>query len=218
MKTLLPLAGLAMAGLGPAHAETAPPTASPAAAQPAHIDGFRSARFGMTKSEVRHAIEDEFHISAKDIHETSNPVQRTAVLGITVPHLLPQAGSAAIDYVFGYHSHRLVQVNVVWRHAADPDANTPKALVGAGATLQSYFGAEEFPKGKVARNIGLRNGTLVLFRGIDADGHAVVLALHGNLKKTGKAEHYALVPRELTVSYAADPMHPDVFRLKKGSF
>lgn len=214
------LLGLAISGGAPARADTAaaPPAPSAGEAGYARIDGFRNAHFGMTTDEVRQAIAAAFHLSGKDIHAGRNPVQRTEMLRIEVPHLLHEAGLATIVYVFGYHSHRLVQINISWRHAADHGAITKKALIDAGATLQSYFRGEHFQTGKAVENLGLRNGTLILFRGIDPEGHVVLLALHGKLKKAAEAKHFIIAPGALTLTYAADPRHPDVFRLRKGSF
>jgi hypothetical protein len=210
--------GLMSAGLGATHAQAAS-TADPAAtAIPAgpRIDGFRDAKFGMTEAQVRSAIATEFKIPASAITETENQLQRTTVLGVQIPELVPQGGTAAVSYVFGYQSHKLMEVNILWSPEIDPNT-TPHMLYQNGETLQQYFASENFPADRSTGNIATPNGVL-LFRATDAGGNAVLLILSGTVTKDQKNNATELNPTTLTLAYAADPLHPDVFQLPKGSF
>jgi len=205
----------------PAPAVPGPGGATPAepapAAQPVSIDGFRSAHFGMTEAETRKAIEADFKLSGSALRASDNSVERTRVLSITVPDLVPDSGKAVVDYVFGFKGHSLIEVNVIWSAAGDP-ANKPATLVHTGATLQGYFQGETFPAGQAVANGVLANGSLLLFRGIDPAGHTVVLMLSGPLQQDTKEHKAQMTPTVLSLVYAVDPAHPDVFRLQKGAF
>lgn len=188
-----------------------------AAAPGLSIGGFRSAHFGMDESSVRHAIESDFKLGFGDIVAGTDMVQQTNDLSVTVPGLLPGAGRARVDYVFGYQSHQLIEVNVSWAETADP-ANAPPALLRAGSTLQAYFEGENFPPGSAAVNMALPDGTMLLFRGTDVGGHAVLLTLSGPISKPGKDGHVTMTPALLSLVYAANPANPDVFKLPSGAF
>jgi len=198
-----------------APAETTTPPAAPA--EPVTIDGFRSAHFGMTEADVRKAITTDFKLSGNAVRPGDNPVERTHVLSITVPDLVPDSGKATIDYVFGFKSQHLIEVNVAWSTAADP-AIKPATLVHTGATLQAYFQGETFPAGQAVANAVMANGGLLLFRGTDPGGHTVVLILSGPVKQDSKEHKAQMTPSVLSLVYAADAAHPDVFRLQKGTF
>ncbi len=214
----LVLAALLAAPVAAAAQAAAPSDqAPPAPAQPIAIDGFRAAHFGMTEAEIRKAIEADFKLSGSAVRAADNRVQRTRSLSVTVPDLVPDSGKAVIDYVFGYKSRRLIEVNIRWLTATDP-ANQPATLVRTGATLQGYFQAETFPAGQTAVNAVLANGGLLLFRGTDPAGHTVVLLLSGPVHQDAKEHTAQMTPSVLSLVYAADPAHPDVFRLQKGAF
>ena len=221
--TILLAAGMVSA----ASAQTVPPAAS--TATPAGTDqsatanpgpaitGFRNATFGMTEAQVRSAIASEFHLPPSAIKSGENPIQHTAVLNAAVPDLMPGGGTANVAYVFGYQSHTLIAVNILWSKATDPSI-TPQQLYQNSESLQQYFAGEGFPPQRSTGNVALPNGVL-LFRASDTTGNAVLLVLSGTMTKDPKdQDRAALNPNALTLAYAADPAHPDVFYLNKGSF
>jgi hypothetical protein len=191
-------------------AQTAATAAGPS------INGFRNAKFGMSESQVRGAIETEFNTPASAITQTENSLQHTAVLSVQVPNLVPGGGTAAISYVFGYQSHKLMEVNILWSPEIDPKT-TPQMLYQNGESLQQYFAGEGFPADRSTGNVATPNGVL-LFRATDPTGNAVLLILSGTISKDQKLGKSVLSPTTLTLAYAADPLHPDVFQLPKGSF
>ncbi len=184
-----------------------------AGTQKFEIQGFRSAHFGMDQAETLQAISTDFGVPPGKVQHESNPVQYTKALSITVQNLLPQSGPAVVDYVFGYKSHTLSEINVTWQAGTGGAA----ALVHTAAALQNYFRAENFPPGNVMGDKLLPTG-LLLFHGTDAAGHAVILLLGGKAQHDAKTNKTNITPTFLTLIYAQDPAHPDVFKIGPGAF
>lgn len=180
------------------------------------ILGFRDANFGMSQDEVRAVISRDFHLPSSAIHASENPIQRTPVLTVRVPNVLSDGGTAEINYIFGYRSGKLIEINILWSKKTDP-AITSKQIGRDGATLQAYFEQEGFPKSHSGANIPVPGG-VVLFRAADDQHHAIVLLLMGNISKRGKSRKSVLKPTGLRLVYAENPAHPDVYKLKPGSF
>jgi len=180
------------------------------------INGFRSAHFGMDEAHTLKAIKADFGLSGGQVHAEVNPMQQTSAVSITVPMLVPDSGSAVINYVFGYKSKSLAEVNITWSRA--DKANTAIALLHTGAALQSYFSNEAFLPENVTGNTLLANGNLLLFRGVDTAGHEVMLALSGPLQRDDKTKTTQMIPNVLTLLYDADAAHPDIFLLPPGTF
>jgi hypothetical protein len=170
----------------------------------------------MSESQVRNVIARTFKLAPGAINAAENPLQHTQVLSVQVPDLVPGGGTAAVSYVFGYQTHKLIEINIVWSAQIDPKI-TPTMLYQNGESLQQYFAAEGFPADRSTGNVATQNGIL-LFRATDTTGNAVLLILSGSISKDAKTEKSVLSPQSLTLAYAADPQHPDVFQLAKGSF
>ena len=83
-------------------------------ADPAQIDGFRSAKFGMVEAEIMAAIASDLNIGASEIGDATHLVEQTRLLSVTVDDLLPQGGPSRITYILGYRTKKLIQVNLVW--------------------------------------------------------------------------------------------------------
>jgi hypothetical protein len=222
-RNLLPAVLLLSLGMtGAAEAQAIPAAAAPSADQSATanpgpaIAGFRNASFGMTQAQVRSVIETEFKLKDAAIKPSENDIQHTAVLNVQVPDLVPGGGIANVAYVFGYQSHKLIEVNILWSKLVDPNI-TPQMIYQNGESLQQYFAGEGFPPQRSTGNIATPNGVL-LFRATDTTGNAVLLILSGSMAKDQKSDKSTLTPAALTLAYAADPQHPDVFQLNKGSF
>lgn len=215
-----------------AHAETspaakpadAPPAAAaqpPAApATPAHVDGFRSAKWGMTEPQVKAAVHSDFNIAEDKLKSSDNLAEKTHALTASVPDLLEGAGSADVSYVFGYASKKLIQVNILWSTALDPQA-TPQKIVAAADQLRVLFLGSGYDPKTVTANTRMPDGSILVFQGEDPDKHTTVLRLStGSVTpadKDGKPGKPVAVAT-LTLSYVYDAAQPDIFRLKKGSF
>jgi hypothetical protein len=180
------------------------------------VDGFRSAKFGMSDAQVKAAITKDFGIKADAISEQPNPAERTTVLAVKVPDLLPGGGIADVSYVFGYESKTLIQVSVSWSKASD-DKMTPEQLFSNSSVLRSHFLTEGFKADSVASNMPIGNGLLV-FRGSDEKDHTAMLILQGTFSEGQAPNQKILTPTTLLLFYVQDAKAPDIYRLPPGSF
>ncbi len=197
--------------------------AAPVAAEPADIEGFRSARFGMVETDIRAAIAQDFGTPPDQIARAIHPLERTTSLSITVPDLLPGTGTAQILYILGFESDALIQVNVIWGAPADPGFD-PAQVTAAASSLRDFFLGQIHVDGSVISNVRLGRDMLLLFSGADADGHHVSLSLAG-VAVGGDADASGPFPQidttdrlVLRLSYVADVESPDIFRLNTGDF
>lgn len=188
---------------------------SVASTQAAHVDGFRSSKFGMTEAETKSAIMKDFNVKADAIHEQPNPGERTKALLVKVPDLLPGGGTAEVSYVFGYHTKKLIQVTVSWSKTTDQKM-TSEQLFSNSSVLREHFLSEGFRPDTIATNMPV-NGGLLMFRGTDASDHSAILILQGTLTK-GEHDQRVLTPAALLLFYVADAKAPDIFKLPPGSF
>ena len=207
--------------LGAFSATTAPALAQEAstggqAPQRAMVDGFRSAKFGMSEDDVRQAIASDFHVTDEQIKKADNPIDRTTILEVIAEDVLPNGGKSAVDYLFGYKSHALISVAVTWTGKLDPTV-TDTVLRNNGVTLQSYFRTAGYKSDTIKMDVLVPALGYVMFEGRDSVGHMTQLLLGGDLKQD-QADHLQLKPTSLTLRYIADPVHPDIFRIAPGQF
>jgi hypothetical protein len=213
----------AVAAGAPAAAAAPGAAAAPAASSEAAatddkskvVDGFRSAKFGMTEADVRAAMTKDFNPKADAIKAQDNPSELTHSVLLTVPDLLPNGGTAELSYVFGYKSKSLIQIGAVWSKATDA-AMTPEKLFSNANILRAHFLNEGFKPESVAVNMPV-NGGIVMFRGSDAKDHSVILLLQGTFENKENNQR-VLTPTSLLLFYVADTKSPDVFKLPPGQF
>ena len=181
----------------------------------AKVEGFRSAKFGMDEAAVKTAIAKDFNVKGADVKEQPNAGERTKVLMIKAPDVLPGGGAAEISYVFGYQSKKLIQVSVAWSKTID-DKMTPEQLFSNSSVLRAHFMGEGFKPDTVASNMPI-NGGLLIFRGSDDKDRTAMMILQGTLTQ-GENNQRILTPASLLLFYVADAKAPDVYRLPPGSF
>jgi hypothetical protein len=181
----------------------------------AHVEGFRSAKFGMSEADVRAAIAKDFPDVAGSIKQITNAAERTKILLVKSADVLPDSGTAEVSYIFGYKSKALIQISIVWSKQTD-EALTPETIVANGEGLRSYFLSNGFAPSAVVSNVALPDGVL-LFRGTDADGREVLLVLKGTASGEGSAPK-AFAATSTTVFYIAKTTNPDVFKIPAGKF
>lgn len=198
-------------------AAPAPPAGAPGvmSTSSANVDGFRSAKFGMTEAEVKAAVAKDFKVGADAIREQPNAGERTKALVVKVPDLLPGGGAAEVSYVFGYQSKKLIQVSASWSKATD-EKMTPEQLFSNSSVLRSHFMSEGFKPESIATNMPINNG-LLMFRGSDAKDRTAILLLQGTFAQ-GENNQRILTPGSLMLFYIADAKTPDIYRLPPGSF
>jgi hypothetical protein len=189
------------------------PSAAPSGPPPATIDGFRRARFGMSEQQVRQAIREEFPNAA--VASTVHPSEKTTVLSVTVPDLLPNIGNARIFYILGYRSKKLVQVNLLW--TSDRSASSDEALVGAANSLRDYFMSQSYKPENTIANRQIAENAILVFRTSDLNGRTVLLVISGT-PGTSHTAKQGRSPLTLELAYIEDPAHPDIFRIGKGQF
>jgi hypothetical protein len=223
---LLPAMAFAQA-VPPPSAAPSPPSAAPpsgtsgASAVPAervHVTGFRSALWGMTSAQVKAAIQKDFNIAADKLKTDENLAERTEVLSVSVPDLLEGAGLARVSYIFGFSSKKLIQINILWGTAVDPQAS-PEKIVAAANQLRQLFIDSGYEPETIASNVKINDSSILVFEGEDADKHATILRLASASLATGRAgKPQKVTDTALSLSYVLDPRNPDIYRLKKGQF
>ena len=220
------LAGWPVASLGAAEPSqsTQPQDQAAEPAEQARVEGFRSARWGMTEAQVKAAILKDFNIAADKVQTEENTSERTTVLSVTANELLEGAGKARVSYIFGYSSKKLIQVNVVWGTSIDPQAK-PERVVAAANQLRALFLSSGYDPATTASNVATGQGTITVFQGQDSEKHTTLLRLVSSpapppAKPRGKNDkHESAGPHvALLLSYVQDARNPDVYRLKKGQF
>lgn len=210
-----PAAAAAQAAV-PATQPAAPATAGPAAPS-ARVDGFRSAQWGMTEAQVKAAIRKDFNIAPDKIGSEENLAERTHVLTVLVPSLLEDAGTARVSYIFGYATKKLIQVNVLWGTAVDPQIS-PEKIVAAADQLRQLLVDSGYQPQTIVANARLRDGEVLVFEGQDADKHTTVLRLAAAAQAPRRKGEKPTTATALSLSYVMDAQNPDIYRLKKGQF
>lgn len=195
------------------------PGARGAAAQSAaSVEGFRSARFGMSLETLYEALKKDFGVDKEKVTSTRNAIEKTTSLLIAVDDIIPQSGQAIIAYIFGYESNKLIQINVIWSNEENTLASAEN-LVATGNILRNYFVEQGFPEEGLLMNQRLTDGSIVMFRGLDAKGRATVLQLlvDNDAALDDGAKGDAKVA-SLTLSYILDPIAPDIYKIIEGEF
>lgn len=207
----------------PAGGPSAPKPAPAKTAKPAYeVKGFRSAAFGMTEADVRAAIIKDFGVKAEDIHLTSNALERTTALTVSLPSLDPGPGPAVIAYILGYQSKKLIQVNVVWARSSKTEKIDTGPYIVAGVQLVNYFSEFGWRDGKMVLGMATGPNSLALFAAEDDKTGAVQVVADGvTLQRKTEGGRIEATPQpangvSLRVSYIANRTAPDVFRLKGG--
>ncbi|MGE5268199.1 MAG: hypothetical protein ACM3JG_00860 [Thiohalocapsa sp.] len=202
------------------HELAAPSAAAPSAApaERVHVEGFRSAHWGMSEAEVRAAIARDFRIPADRIKSEENLAERTHVLSVVVPDLLEGAGAGRVSYIFGYTTKKLIQVNILWGTAVDPQI-APDRVVAAADQLRQLLVDSGYEPESVISNARLSDGEVLVFKGEDAEKHTTVLRLAAASHPAGRGQAKTRkTATALALSYIFDARNPDIYRLKKGQF
>ncbi|MGV7222258.1 MAG: hypothetical protein ACQ9MH_12100 [Nitrospinales bacterium] len=193
-------------------------------ASTAAVDGFRSAKFGMSQEMVLKAIFKDFKITKSKIKVETHPIDRTENYLVQVNDLIPESGVAQIAYLFGYKTKKLFQVNVLWRNSGDAKKNA-KGLISTANLLRSLFLKKGFAKDKSIANHQLKDGSIIVFRGKDNLGRMVLLFLNNPVgtpekAKLKSAKEKAALAKKMTLmlSYMEKPSKPDVFKISKEDF
>lgn len=186
------------------------------------VEGFRSARFGMSMPETLKAIQRDFRLRREDILEQPNKEDRTTSLVTTVRNIFPDSEPAQVVYIHGYKRKKLIQVNILWGSPVT-DEPDPQALVTTANVLRKYFGQLRFDPGKTAMNTRVDDGAFIVFRATDERKRMVLLQLISRKVPGGEGKgEDKPKPKDrvvsLWLSYIEDTGNPDIFRIEKGKF
>lgn len=201
-----------------AQSSSGQPTAQ--AVEPVIIDGYRSARFGTGEAEVKRAIKAD--LGGDDPARVVNEIERTTALVMPHQALLPDSPPATVSYILGATSAKLVQVNIVWGDNGGADIR--QIVLTANALVQYFIQKGSYAKDSLVVNQKLPDGTILAFRGADAQGRMVLLQLvpiadaSDAKKPEGKDKLVDVNKGMLKLSYIENPAKPDIFRIEKGRF
>jgi hypothetical protein len=196
-------------------AQTSPSATAPQAKQ-AKVEGFRSARFGMTEDELRKAIAKDFNISGDAVQKVEDPSERTTALLIKVKDLLPDSGVGVVAYIMGYKSKKLFRVNVIWGKEAGSDTKAEN-IVSAANALRNFLTEQGYKKDTLVLNHPLEGDNVLVFQGKDNQGRLTELVLGLITEKAEKPNSPAAVKgANLRLSYVEKPSAPDIYRIDGG--
>ncbi|MEE8172343.1 MAG: hypothetical protein V3T62_05375 [Alphaproteobacteria bacterium] len=185
--------------------------------EPARIEGFRTAHFGMSEQDVMNLVRQEFGLDEDAVVREENSLEKTTSLIVPARDLIPDSGPSRIAYIFGYSSKNLIQVNIVWGHSVDAETTAQK-LVATANILRNYFSAAGYKN--VIVNQPVEVGATVVFRGSDEQGRMVLLVLNATRASDDQSEEGGAAARRvsLRLSYMESPGNPDIYRVQKGQF
>jgi len=186
----------------------------------ASINGFRSAKFGMSKNAIFRSIKQDFNVSKSKVKFQDHPLEKTVSMEISVDDLLQESGPSRVFYILGHRSKSLIQVNILWGKPVG-DKFEPEAVVNTANQLRSHFVQKNFPKEGLVVNQPLnKEGTVVLvFRGKDKRGRMVLLVLENpKLKNADGKDSKDNENLSLKLSYIKNPDSPDVFIIRQDDF
>ena len=191
----------------------------------ANINGFRSAKFGMTMKEVKKSIRQDFGISDdkittliglsdEEITTINHPTEKTQSLAITIEKLLPDSGKSRVVYVFGYQTKRLIQVNILTGHPVDKKV-IAQQVVNSGNLLGNHFFKKRYQEDGLVAHARLSDGSILIFRGKDQKGRMVILRLSNPQPTNENSKDLKIF---LNLSYIEKPGKPDIYQLREGDF
>ena len=108
-------------------------------------------------------------------------------------------------------------MNIIW--GGDDARVTAANLVATANILRRYFLEQGFPKDTLIANAPLKDGSVLVFRGIDEQGRVALLKL--NVQQGQSAEGEGATAGQsvsLHLNYIFDPKNPDVFQIEAGAF
>jgi len=177
------------------------------------VEGFRTARFGMTVNEVMGAIHRDFNIEESQVEREEHLTEKTESLWVLVDDLMPESGPAKVYYIFGFKSRKLIQVNITWGRSVTGGVD-PGRVVATANQLRDHFIRKGFEKEGLVANAALGEGVILVFRGKDSKGRMVVLLL-SNIPSKEESDNENI---HLRLSYISNPENPDVFRINEDDF
>ena len=180
----------------------------------AALDGFRSAKFGMSEKQIKRIIAKDFKVSSSKVKRTVHPLEKTSSLEFSVPELLAAGGEANLGYVFGQKTRKLIQVNIIWGVGVSKKPD-PQDVIAAANLLRAHFTKKRYQEEFYAVNAKINDSSIIAFRGKDKKGRMVLLTLNQPPSVDSKKKGQQV---SLQLSYMLDPVSPDVLTIEEGDF
>ena len=186
------------------------------------VTGFRSAQFGMSKSETLKAIQNDFQLQQDSIEEQWNDEDRTSSLVTTVTDIFPDSDPAQVVYIHGHKQKKLFQVNILWGSPVTEEPD-PQALVTTANILRKYFVQLGFDPETTVMNTRVDDGSFIVFRATDQRERMVLLQLISRKvpDEKGEGEETPELRDQvvsLWLSYIENTVNPDIFQIEEGKF
>ena len=180
------------------------------------IDGFRSAKFGMTEKQVTRAIEKDFKLPMSKIKRSVSNLEKTSAMTIKIPELFGAGGAAQISYIFGHQSKNLSHINIFWGLGVSEKVDA-QGIVEAANLLRTHFNKKRYKEGLVL-NTPLTETSTIVFRGSDKKGRMALILMIAPKPLKDENPVDAAKRVSLKLSYVLNPMQPDVLTVKEGDF
>jgi hypothetical protein len=203
---------------------TGQPTTFDVAGKPYIVDGYRSAKWGMSADAVRAAAARDFPGAAIQ-PAVANRADGTTIIVARLPSLAPGPGPAAVSYIFAAGSGRLIHVNIDWSFDR-PTAANRQQITAAGAAVVGDFVSYYWKLMSVVRGVPVAADALLLFAGAGQAGGAVDVRLQGVGYRLRRPDGTfvdmpapaADVPALLHISLAPSAAPLDLPTIKPGDF
>ena len=151
------------------------------------INGFRSARFGMTEKEVLHAIATDFKISKHKVEKKVLAAGKMTALIIHVREMMDIGGPSDIVYILANKQKRLVRINIDWGKSVT-DNVVGKDILTAANLLRNNFVKKRYKKKLYTFNKRINDTMMLVFRGLDEKNRSIVLRLESPMAKSADLE------------------------------
>lgn len=140
-------------------------------------------------------------------------VSKNIVLTIHLPKLMEIGGPTNINYLMGYKSKKLIQVNATW--GAEVTKNfKPIDVVNLSDLLREHFIKKRYKKVGYTLNKKLKNGDIIIFSGRDQKDRMILFRLKSPKVKIKNKKKEISKNVSLVLSYIQSTTNSDVFRPK----
>jgi hypothetical protein len=146
------------------------------------INGFRSAKFGMTEKEVLRAITKDFKISKRKVDKKMLLEGKMTALIIHVREMMDIGGPSDIVYILENKKKGLIRINIDWGKSVT-DNVVGKDILTTANLLRNNFVKKRYKKKLYAYNKRINDTMMLVFRGLDEKDRSITLRLESPMVK-----------------------------------
>lgn len=143
------------------------------------VGAHGGARWGMSMDEVMALVCAAYPFALAGMKEELDPMSGQRTLSVAVAELPPGPGPAAIAYVFGARSQRLIAMHLLWGADGDPEPARRLQLVQAATRLAGGVVGYRWPARATTRGMVIGDGAVIVFSGRDGNGGGIEIRLDG---------------------------------------